>query len=172
MPDLSNTPASTLARYLGRLVVLLPSRMHPVRAEAVRSHSKRPRTCLIPGRKNCGVYLGHIPVIGLIIAKTKEWILAVRLERNYTKQEVMMMYLNTVSFGNNTYGIKTAAKTYFSKEPWNLNVEEAALLVGMLKNPTFYNPRLFEDRTRDRRNVVLGQMKKYKFLIARSVLHL
>lgn len=108
--------------------------------------------------------LGNIPIIGLIIAKTKEWILAVRLERNYTKQEVMMMYLNTVSFGNNTYGIKTAAKTYFSKEPWNLSVEEAALLVGMLKNPTFYNPRLSEDRTRERRNVVLGQMKKYKLL--------
>ncbi|SOD97905.1 penicillin-binding protein 1A [Spirosoma fluviale] len=108
--------------------------------------------------------LGHIPIISLIIAKTKEWILAVRLERNYTKQEVMMMYLNTVSFGNNTYGIKTAAKTYFSKEPWNLTVEEAALLVGMLKNPTFYNPRLFEERTRERRNVVLSQMKKYKFL--------
>lgn len=108
--------------------------------------------------------LGNIPIIGLVIAKTKEWILAVRLERNYTKQEVMMMYLNTVSFGNNTYGIKTAAKTYFSKEPWNLNVEEAALLVGMLKNPTFYNPRLAEERTKERRNVVLGQMKKYKFL--------
>ncbi len=108
--------------------------------------------------------LGSIPVIGLVIAKTKEWILAVRLERNYTKQEVMMMYLNTVSFGNNTYGIKTAAKTYFGKEPWQLNVEEAALLVGMLKNPTLYNPRLYETRTRDRRNVVLAQMKKYGFL--------
>ncbi|WP_018621715.1 penicillin-binding protein 1A [Spirosoma luteum] len=110
--------------------------------------------------------LGNVPLLGLVIAKTKEWILAVRLERNYTKQEVMMMYLNTVSFGNNTYGIKTAAKTYFSKEPWALNVEEAALLVGMLKNPTLYNPRLYEDRTRDRRNVVLSQMKKYKFLTA------
>ncbi|GAB3959908.1 transglycosylase domain-containing protein [Spirosoma harenae] len=108
--------------------------------------------------------LGNIPIIGLVIAKTKEWILAVRLERNYTKQEVMMMYLNTVSFGNNTYGIKTAAKTYFSKEPWNLNVEEAAMLVGMLKNPTLYNPRIFEERTKERRNVVLAQMKKYKFL--------
>ena len=60
--------------------------------------------------------LGNVPLLKTIIAKTKEWILAVRLERNYTKQEVMMMYLNTVSFGNNTYGIKTAAKTYFSKE--------------------------------------------------------
>ena len=110
--------------------------------------------------------LGNVPVLKTIIAKTKEWILSVRLERNYTKQEVMMMYLNTVSFGNNTYGIKTAAKTYFSKEPWQLNVEEAALLVGMLKNPTLYNPRLFEERTKERRNVVLGQMKKYKFLTA------
>ena len=108
--------------------------------------------------------LGNVPILKTIISKTKEWILAVRLERNYTKQEVMMMYLNTVSFGNNTYGIKTAAKTYFAKEPWQLNVEEAALLVGMLKNPTFYNPRLFEERTVGRRNVVLGQMKKYKFL--------
>ncbi|WP_461141731.1 penicillin-binding protein 1A [Spirosoma pomorum] len=108
--------------------------------------------------------LGDIPLVGLVIAKTKEWILAVRLERNYTKQEVMMMYLNTVSFGNNTYGIKTAAKTYFSKEPWQLSVEEAALLVGLLKNPTLYNPRLFEERARDRRNVVLGQMRKYGFL--------
>ncbi len=108
--------------------------------------------------------LGNVPILKTIISKTKEWILAVRLERNYTKQEVMMMYLNTVSFGNNTYGIKTAAKTYFAKEPWQLNVEESALLVGMLKNPTLYNPRLFEDRTVARRNVVLGQMKKYKFL--------
>ena len=108
--------------------------------------------------------LGHVPILRTIISKTKEWILSVRLERNYTKAEIMMMYLNTVSFGNNTYGIKTAAKTYFGKEPWNLNVEEAALLVGMLKNPTLYNPRLFEERTKIRRNVVLGQMRKYKFL--------
>lgn len=70
--------------------------------------------------------LGNIPVLKTVIEKTKEWILSVRLERNYTKQEIMMMYLNTVSFGNNTFGIKTAAKTYFDKEPWNLNVEQAA----------------------------------------------
>ena len=108
--------------------------------------------------------LGSLPIIGIVIAKTKEWILSVRLERNYTKQEVMMMYLNTVSFGNNTYGIKTAAKTYFGKEPWQLNVEEAAMLVGLLKNPTLYNPRLYEDRARNRRNVVLAQMRKYGFL--------
>jgi penicillin-binding protein 1A len=108
--------------------------------------------------------LGKVPIVRLVIAKTKEWILAVRLERNYTKQEIIMMYLNTVSFGNNTYGIRTAARTYFNKEAWQLSVEESALLVGLLKNPSLYDPRLFEDRARERRNVVLGQMKKYGFL--------
>ncbi|WP_266367544.1 penicillin-binding protein 1A [Tellurirhabdus rosea] len=108
--------------------------------------------------------LGGIPFVRTVIDKTKEWILAVRLERNYTKQEIMMMYLNTVSFGNNTYGIKTAAKTYFNKEPWQVNVEEAALLVGMLQNPTFWNPRNNEERALLRRNVVLAQMHRYGFL--------
>jgi penicillin-binding protein 1A len=108
--------------------------------------------------------LGNIPLVRTVIAKTKEWILAVRLEQNYTKQEIMMMYLNTVSFGNNTYGIKTAAKTFFNKEPWKLNVEEAALLVGMLQNPSLYDPRIFEDKARRRRNVVLSQMQRYGFL--------
>lgn len=110
--------------------------------------------------------LGQVPVLKTVIEKTKEWILSVRLERNYTKQEIMMMYLNTVSFGNNTYGIKTAARTYFDKEPWNLNVEEAALLVGMLQNPSRYDPRIFEDRAVQRRNVVLSQMQRYGFLSA------
>lgn len=108
--------------------------------------------------------LGHIPLVRTVIEKTKEWILSVRLERNYTKQEIMMMYLNTVSFGNNTYGIKTAAKTYFNKEPWNLHVQEAALLVGMLQNPSLWNPRTHEEWALQRRNVVLSQMKKYGFL--------
>ena len=84
--------------------------------------------------------LGKIPLVRIVIAKTKEWVLAVILERKYTKQEIMQMYLNTVSFGNNTYGIKVAAKTYFNKEAWDLNVNEAALLVGMLQNPTLFNP--------------------------------
>ncbi|GAB3889627.1 penicillin-binding protein 1A [Spirosoma agri] len=108
--------------------------------------------------------LGNVPLLKTVIEKTKEWILSVRLERNYTKQEIMMMYLNTVSFGNNTYGIKTAAKTYFDKEPWSLSVEESALLVGMLQNPSRYDPRIFEERALQRRNVVLSQMKRYKFL--------
>lgn len=115
------------------------------------------------GEKLRGV-LGSVPGLKTVIEKTKEWILSVRLERNYTKQEIMMMYLNTVSFGNNTYGIKTAAKTYFDKEPWNLNVEEAALLVGMLQNPSRYDPRIFEERAIQRRNVVLSQMQRYGFL--------
>ena len=108
--------------------------------------------------------LGDVPLLKTVIAKTKEWILSVRLERNYTKQEVMTMYLNTVSFGNNAEGIKTATKTYFNKEPWNVNLTEAALLVGMLQNPSRYNPRLFKERALTRRNTVLAQMKKYGFL--------
>jgi len=108
--------------------------------------------------------LGDLPLIRTIISKTKEWILSVRLERSYTKQEIMMMYLNTVSFGNNAEGIKTASKTYFKKEPWNLSLTEAALLVGMLQNPSRFNPRVFEERSLERRNVVLGQMMKYGFL--------
>ncbi|MEZ4903621.1 MAG: transglycosylase domain-containing protein [Spirosomataceae bacterium] len=112
--------------------------------------------------------LGDLPFIKTVIAKTKEWILSVRLERNYTKQEIMMMYLNTVSFGNNAEGIKTAAKTYFKKEPWNLELTEAALLVGMLQNPSRFNPRVFEERALERRNVVMGQMMKYGFLSAEA----
>ncbi|TAG67031.1 MAG: penicillin-binding protein, partial [Runella slithyformis] len=112
--------------------------------------------------------LGDIPLVKTVIAKTKEWILSVRLERNYTKQEIMMMYLNTVSFGNNADGIKTATKTYFNKEPWNVNLHEAALLVGMLQNPSRYNPRIFRERALARRNTVLGQMQKYGFLSAKD----
>ncbi len=105
--------------------------------------------------------LGDFPIIKTVISKTKEWILAVRLERNYTKQEIMMMYLNTVSFGNNALGIRTAAKTYFNREPWNLDLHQAALLVGMLQNPSRFNPRIFPERSLERRNIVLGQMQKY-----------
>ena len=105
--------------------------------------------------------LGGFPIIKTVISKTKEWILAVRLERNYTKQEIMMMYLNTVSFGNNALGIRTAAKTYFNREPWNLDLHQAALLVGMLQNPSRFNPRIFPERSLERRNTVLAQMNKY-----------
>ncbi len=108
--------------------------------------------------------LGKIPVVRTVVNKTKEWILSVVLERKYTKKEIMMMYLNTVSFGNNTYGIKVASKTYFNKDTWDVNVTESALLVGMLQNPTFWNPLRFPDRALQRRNTVLAQMSKYGFL--------
>jgi len=108
--------------------------------------------------------LGKIPFVRTVIAKTKEWILSVILERKYTKREIMMMYLNTVSFGNNTYGIKVASKTYFDKEPGNLDITEAALLVGMLQNPTLYNPLRFPINATNRRNTVLAQMAKYNYL--------
>lgn len=108
--------------------------------------------------------LGKIPFVRTVIAKTKEWILSVTLERKYTKKEIMMMYLNTVSFGNNTFGIKVAAKTYFNREPRDLEVNEAALLVGMLQNPTLYNPLRFPTNATNRRNTVLAQMVKYNYL--------
>ncbi len=101
-----------------------------------------------------------------IVRKLKEWIMAVRLERFYTKEEILAMYLNTVSFGGNAYGIKAAARTYFNKSPKELNVEEAAVLVGMLKAPTYYSPVSSPERSKLRRNVVLHQMKKYGYMDA------
>ena len=80
--------------------------------------------------------LSSIPGIRTVIIKTKEWITAVRLEKTYTKQEILTMYLNTVNFGSNAFGIKTAARTFFNTTPENLNVEQSAILVGVLKAPT------------------------------------
>ena len=99
-----------------------------------------------------------------VFRKLKEWVIAVKLEHNYTKEEILAMYLNTVTFGNNSFGIKTAAKTYFNKLPSELDVQEAAILVGMLKAPSYYNPVRNHDRAIIRRNVVLNQMKKYNYL--------
>lgn len=100
----------------------------------------------------------------LIVRKVKEWIIAVRLERSYTKEEIMTMYLNTVEFGHNTYGIKSAARTFFQKNPDALTVEEAAVLVGLLKGPTLYSPVRNPGNSTARRNTVLGQMNKYGFI--------
>ncbi|MCH5232361.1 MAG: transglycosylase domain-containing protein [Muribaculaceae bacterium] len=94
------------------------------------------------------------------LQKPIEWMIALKLERFYTKDEIINMYLNRFDFLNNAVGIKTASNVYFNKEPADLNIEEAAMLVGMLKNPSYYNPLRFPDRTRDRRNVVLEQMVK------------
>lgn len=101
-----------------------------------------------------------------VLQKGKEWVIAVRLERQYTKEEIIAMYLNTVDFVNNAVGIRSAAKTYFGKEPKDLTVEESAIIVGMLKNPSLYNPARESRRkiVTDRRNTVLGQMVKNGFI--------
>jgi penicillin-binding protein 1A len=95
-----------------------------------------------------------------VVQKLKEWIIAVKLERNFTKEEIITLYLNAVPFGNNVYGIRNASRTFFQKEPDRLTVEEAALLVGMLKGNSIYNPVRNPVLARDRRNTVLSQMEK------------
>lgn len=100
------------------------------------------------------------------LQKPIEWMIAIKLERFYTKDEIINMYLNRFDFLNNAVGIKTAANVYFGKEPGQLKVEEAAMLVGMLKNPSYFNPLRHESRTLDRRNTVLDQMVKAKSLTA------
>jgi penicillin-binding protein 1A len=95
-----------------------------------------------------------------VLQKPIEWVIAVKLERNYTKDEIITMYLNYFDFLHNAVGIKTASNTYFSKEPKDLTVNEAATLVGLCKNPSYYNPVRNPERSRERRNVVLGQMVK------------
>ena len=101
-----------------------------------------------------------IPGVKTIVYKTKEWITALKLEYLYDKKDILEMYLNTVSFGNNSFGIKVAAKKYFNKLPLDLNTEEAALLVGMLKATSTYNPITKQAKALERRNVVLAQMAK------------
>ena len=103
-------------------------------------------------------------VMERLLQKPIEWVIAVKLERYYTKEEILTMYLNKFDFLNNAVGIKTAAKTYFSKDPKDLSIEEAATLIGMCKNPSLYNPRRFNERSRGRRNTVLDQMYKAGYL--------
>ena len=98
------------------------------------------------------------------LQKPTEWVIAVKLERYYTKEEILTLYLNKYDFVNNAVGIYTASYTYFGKLPSELNAEEAATLVGMCKNASLYNPRRRPERTRERRNVVLSQMEKAGFL--------
>ncbi|MBP5338350.1 MAG: transglycosylase domain-containing protein [Prevotella sp.] len=109
-------------------------------------------------------YLGNIPGLKMLIMKTKEWITAVKLEANFTKEEILTMYANTVDFGSNSYGIKTASKTYFGVSPRDLKPEQAAVLVGMLKATTFYNPRLHPENSMVRRNIVLNNMLLHNHL--------
>ena len=103
--------------------------------------------------------LGYIPGVKMLIMKSKEWIIATKLEMFYNKQQILEMYANTVDFGSNAYGIKTAAATYFSKTPASLTVQESAVLVGLLKATSTYNPRLNPKNSLRRRNVVLDNMR-------------
>lgn len=103
-------------------------------------------------------------VMERLLQKPIEWVIAVKLERYYTKEEILTMYLNKFDFLNNAVGIKTASNTYFSKEPKDLSIEEAATLVGMCKNPSLFNPVRFNERARGRRNVVLDQMRKAGYI--------
>ena len=96
--------------------------------------------------------------------KIKEWVLATRLERSYTKEEIIAMYFNIYDFGNNADGIRSAARIYFGKEPKDLKIEESAMLVGMFKNSSLFNPLRREEMVKDRRNTVLGQMAKYDYI--------
>ncbi len=102
--------------------------------------------------------------LSLPINKVKEMIIARRLENTYTKDEILVLYLNTVPFGDNVYGVKTAADRFFSSSVKNLTVDQAAVLIGMLKATHAYNPRVYPDRAKQRRNVVLAQMHKYDFI--------
>jgi penicillin-binding protein 1A len=106
----------------------------------------------------------HASIFTTPYYKLKEWIVAVKLERRYSKQEIISMYLNTVDYGSNAFGIKTAAETYFGKLPSELTLDESAVLIGLLKAPTTYNPVRHPQKAIDRRNTVLAQMNKYNFL--------
>ncbi|MFP4844642.1 penicillin-binding protein 1A [Winogradskyella sp. PE311] len=96
--------------------------------------------------------------------KIKEWVIATRLERQYTKEEIIAMYFNIYDFGNNGDGIRSAARIYFGKEPKDLDLKESAMLVGMFKNSSLYNPRRNPVGVRNRRNVVLSQLHKYEYI--------
>ena len=95
-----------------------------------------------------------------VIQKLKEWIIAIKLERNFTKEEILALYLNAVPFSDNVFGIRNASRTFFQKEPDRLNVEEAALLVGMINGPGLYNPRRNPKAAMDRRNLVINRMQE------------
>ncbi len=105
-------------------------------------------------------------IFATLLSKFKEWVIAIKLERRYSKDEILNLYLQTVAFSENSYGIKSAARTYFNKTPDSLRVEEASLLIGMLNGSTIYNPRRHPDFALARRNVVMSQMKKNGFLTA------
>jgi len=109
-------------------------------------------------RKNHGIF-------SMPVSKIKEAICATRLEKIYSKEDIVTLYLNTVPFGDNTFGVESAAEKFFGKQAKNLTLEESAVIVGMLKSPHYYNPRLFPERSKTRRNTVLAQMERYGYLM-------
>ncbi len=109
---------------------------------------------------------GKLNKLQLVVRKFQEWVTAVKLERYYSKEEIIAMYLNTVFFGHNAYGIKSAARTFFDKSPDSLNLQEAALLAGVVNMPTHYSPVLHPKAAMKRRNLVLAQMAKYGYISA------
>lgn len=115
-------------------------------------------------RKSARGLLGYIPLASTVIYKTKEWLTAIKLERNFTKEEILEKYFNTVDYGNNTYGINTATQSYFSKSPDSLTIQEAAVLVGLQKATTTFNPIRNPKKSLERRNVVIAQMAKYGYI--------
>lgn len=115
------------------------------------------------GQYSRGLF-GYIPGVKLLIMKTKEWTSAVKIEIFYSKNEILTMYFNTVDFGNNAYGIGTAAKTYFKIKPRQLNYEQSAVLVGLLKATSTYNPKLHPVRSKERRDLVLQNLVSQKIL--------
>jgi penicillin-binding protein 1A len=108
--------------------------------------------------------LGYVPGLNVLIIKAKEWMMAIQLEKAYSKEEIINMYLNTVDFGSNAYGIKVASETFFSSHPDSLNIQQAATLIGILKATTTYSPKFHPDRALERRNIVLGLMEENKVL--------
>ncbi len=103
-----------------------------------------------------------------VIQKTKEWIISTHLEKNFTKEEIITMYLNTSDFSSNAYGIKVAAETYFNKQPDSLNLQESAVLVGMLQAPSFYNPKRNPNNALSKRNEVLFKLYKHGYIKTRA----
>lgn len=115
-------------------------------------------------RQDVSSKIPGVSTLKMVWIKLKEWVTAVKLERSYTKDEIMNMYMNQIFFGSNAYGIKAAAQTFFGKSPIDLTVEEAATLVGMVNKPTRYNPALNPDKSLARRNLVISRMEQNGFL--------
>ncbi len=108
--------------------------------------------------------LGYVPLVRTFVAKSKEWVTALKLEHFFDKEDILTLYFNTVDYGHNTYGIRTACRTFFNTTPDSVTIDQAATLVGVLKATTYYSPTVNPDNCLARRNVVLGQMLKYKII--------